>query len=200
VENVYGVLSLVTWSLTLVVSVKYILFVLRADNRGEGGILALLALIQQHLRAKTGAVHGAILVMLGLFGAAQLYGDGVITPAISVLGAINGLSIAAPVFSQLVIVAISAIILFVLFMFQRHGTHRIGKVFGPVMLVWFVTIATLGVIEIAREPAILLALNPAYAAKFFMHNGWPGFFILGAVVLVVTGSEALYADMGHFGR
>jgi KUP system potassium uptake protein len=199
-ENVYGVLSLVTWSLTLVVSVKYILFVLRADNRGEGGILALLALIQQRLRTKSAGAHASILVMLGLFGAALLYGDGVITPAISVLGAINGLSVAAPVFSQAVIVAISAIILLVLFMFQRHGTHRIGKVFGPVMLVWFTSIAVLGVIEIAREPMILLALNPAYAARFFAHNGWPGFLILGAVVLVVTGSEALYADMGHFGR
>ena len=200
VENVYGVLSLVTWSLTLIVSIKYILFVLRADNRGEGGILALLALIQQRLRAKSGALHGALLVMLGLFGAALLYGDGVITPAISVLGAINGLSVAAPAFSPMIIVAISSIILFLLFMFQRHGTHRIGRIFGPVMLVWFLSIAILGVIEIAQEPSIIVAINPWYAVRFFAHNGWPGFFILGAVVLVVTGSEALYADMGHFGR
>ena len=198
--NVYGVLSLIVWSLTLIVSVKYIVFVLRADNRGEGGILALLALIQQRLGTKTGTRRVAILVTLGLVGAALLYGDGVITPAITVLSAIEGLSVATPAFSPILVVVISATILFLLFMVQRHGTHRIGYVFGPLMLLWFLGIAVFGVIEIALEPAILRAFNPWYAVKFFAHNGWHGFFILGAVVLVVTGAEALYADMGHFGR
>ena len=200
VENVYGVLSLIVWTLTLIVSVKYILFVLRADNRGEGGVLALLALIQQRFSTTTGKLRVATLVTLGLLGAALLYGDGVITPAITVLSAIEGLSVAAPTFSPLVVVAISATILFLLFMVQRYGTHRIGYVFGPLMLVWFVSIAVFGVIEIAVEPAILMAINPWYGVQFFVHNGWHGFFILGAVVLVVTGAEALYADMGHFGR
>lgn len=200
VENVYGVLSLIVWALTLIVSVKYVIFVLRADNRGEGGVLALLALIQQRLGGDTGKIRMAVLVTLGLLGAALLYGDGIITPAITVLGAIEGLRIATPSINLLMVVSISAVILFSLFLFQRHGTHRIGYVFGPVMLVWFLAIGVLGVIEIALEPAILLAINPWYAVKFFVHNGWQGFFILGAVVLVVTGAEALYADMGHFGR
>jgi KUP system potassium uptake protein len=198
-ENVYGVLSLIVWSLTLVVSVKYILFILRADNRGEGGILALLALIQQGIQSKGSTVRMGILVTLGIFGAALLYGDGVITPSISVLGAIEGLQVATPVFARLV-VPLSAIILLLLFTFQHHGTHRIGRLFGPVMLLWFTSIAVLGAIEIAREPAILRAVSPWYAVRFFMHNGAPGFFILGAVVLVVTGAEALYADVGHFGK
>ncbi|HEY9449876.1 MAG TPA: potassium transporter Kup [Gemmatimonadaceae bacterium] len=201
-ENVYGVLSLIVWALTLIVSVKYVIFVLRADNRGEGGVLALLALIQQRLggsgdRAK---IRMAVLVTLGLLGAALLYGDGIITPAITVLGAIEGLRIATSSITTLEVVSISAVILFVLFMFQRHGTHRIGYVFGPVMLIWFFAIGILGVVEIALEPEILLAFNPWYAVKFFAHNGWHGSFILGAVVLVVTGAEALYADMGHFGK
>ena len=201
-ENVYGVLSLIVWALTLVVSVKYIIFVLRADNRGEGGVLALLALIQQRLggdgdRRKA---RMAVLVTLGLLGAALLYGDGIITPAITVLGAIEGLRIATPSITTLEVVAISSVILFVLFMFQRYGTHRIGYVFGPVMLLWFLTIGVLGVVEIALEPKILMAINPWYAVQFFAHNGGHGFFILGAVVLVLTGAEALYADMGHFGR
>jgi KUP system potassium uptake protein len=198
-ENVYGVLSLVVWSLTLVVSIKYILFILRADNRGEGGILALLALIQQRLQTRAGAIRMGILVTLGLFGAALLYGDGVITPAITVLGAIEGLQVATPVFTP-VIVPLSAVILFLLFTLQRYGTHRIGKVFGPVMLLWFLSIGLLGAVEIAQEPEILRAIDPRYAVRFFSHNGWHGFFILGAVVLVVTGAEALYADIGHFGK
>jgi KUP system potassium uptake protein len=202
VENVYGVLSLIVWALILIVSIKYVIFVLRADNRGEGGVLALLALIQQKLggsgdRAKIGM---AVLVTLGLLGAALLYGDGIITPAITVLGAIEGLRIATTAITTLEVVAISAVILFVLFMFQKHGTHRIGIVFGPVMLIWFFSIGALGVMEIALEPRILLAFNPWYAVQFFAHNGMHGFFILGAVVLVVTGAEALYADMGHFGK
>ncbi|HEX7940416.1 MAG TPA: KUP/HAK/KT family potassium transporter, partial [Gemmatimonadaceae bacterium] len=199
IENIYGVLSLIVWALTLIVSIKYIVFILRADNRGEGGILALLALIQQRLHRRADSVRIAILVTLALFGAALLYGDGVITPAITVLSAVEGLQVATPVFSAFV-VPLSAIILFLLFMLQKHGTARIGAVFGPVMLIWFAAIATLGAIEIAREPAILRAINPWYGVMFFRHNGIPGFFVLGAVVLAVTGAEALYADMGHFGK
>ena len=197
--NVYGALSLVVWALTLVVSVKYLSFIMRADNRGEGGILALLALIQRGLRGRVGIVPVAVLITLGLFGAALLYGDGVITPAITVLGAIEGLQVATPVFGRMV-VPLSVLVLFVLFLFQRHGTDRIGKVFGPVMLVWFASIAALGVAEIMKEPAILRAVDPMYGIRFFAENGWQGFFLLGAVVLVLTGAEALYADMGHFGR
>ncbi len=201
-ENVYGVLSLIVWALTLIVSIKYVIFVLRADNRGEGGVLALLALIQQSLglRGHGAKIRIAILVTLGLLGAALLYGDGIITPAITVLGAIEGLRIATTAITTAEVVIISAVILFVLFMFQKHGTQRIGIVFGPIMFFWFLAIAALGLREIVLEPEILLAVNPWYAVNFFAHNGWHGFFILGAVVLVVTGAEALYADMGHFGR
>jgi KUP system potassium uptake protein len=201
-ENVYGVLSLIVWALTLIVSIKYVIFVLRADNRGEGGVLALLALIQQSLGLKgsRAKLRMAVLITLGLLGAALLYGDGIITPAITVLGSIEGLRIATTSITTAEVVLISAAILFVLFMFQKHGTQRIGIVFGPIMLIWFLTIAALGVREIALEPEILLAVNPVYAVRFFAHGGWHGFFILGAVVLVVTGAEALYADMGHFGR
>ncbi len=197
-ENVYGVLSLIVWSLTLVVSFKYILYIMRADNDGEGGILALLALI--HRRMTNGKARGyAVLTTLGLFGAALLYGDGVITPAISVLGATEGLEVASPLLTRFV-VPLSLVILALLFSAQRFGTDRIGKVFGPVMLLWFSAIGTLGIAEIAQRPGILRALYPWYAARFFLQNGWLGFFALGAVVLVVTGAEALYADMGHFGR
>ncbi len=201
-ENVYGVLSLIVWALTLIVSIKYVIFVLRADNRGEGGVLALLALIQQSLGLKgsRARLRMAVLITLGLLGAALLYGDGIITPAITVLSAIEGLRIATTSITTAEVVLISAVILFVLFMFQRHGTQRIGIVFGPIMFLWFFSIGALGVREIAMEPEILLAVNPLYAVRFFAHNGWHGFFILGAVVLVVTGAEALYADMGHFGR
>ncbi len=202
VDNVYGVLSLIVWALTLIVSIKYVIFVLRADNRGEGGVLALLALIQQSLggRGDKAKIRMAVLVTLGLLGAALLYGDGIITPAITVLGAIEGLRIATTAITTAEVVIISAVILAILFMFQKHGTQRIGIVFGPIMFVWFLAIALLGVREIAMEPRILMAVNPLYAVKFFAHNGWHGFFILGAVVLVVTGAEALYADMGHFGK
>ncbi|MEP6690555.1 MAG: potassium transporter Kup [Gemmatimonadaceae bacterium] len=197
--NVYGVLSLIVWSLTLVVSIKYIIFIMRADNGGEGGILALLALLQQRLKRSADSNMYGVLVGLGLFGAALLYGDGVITPAISVLGALEGLEVAGP-HLQYVIVPIAVVIIFGLFMFQRFGTDRVGRIFGPIMLLWFGTIAVLGLIEIAREPAILAAVNPWYGAKFFVDNGPTSFLILGAVVLAVTGAEALYADMGHFGR
>ena len=197
-DNVYGILSLIVWSLTLIVSFKYILYIMSADNDGEGGILALLALIHRNLLA--GKMRGyAILTTLGLFGAALLYGDGVITPAITVLGAVEGLDVITPAFSHLV-VPISIAILVLLFSFQRYGTDRIGKVFGPVMLVWFVAIGALGAMEIARSPGILWAIDPRYGVRFFEANGWLGFFALGGVVLVVTGAEALYADMGHFGK
>ena len=195
--NVYGVLSLIVWSLMLVVSFKYILYIMRADNQGEGGILALLALIHRRMDNKHGAY--ALLTTLGLFGAALLYGDGVITPAISVLGAVEGLEVASPVLVRAV-VPISLLILTLLFAVQRLGTDRIGKVFGPIMLAWFSAIGVFGVMEIAREPGILRAINPIYGARFFAENGLIGFLTLGAVVLVVTGAEALYADMGHFGR
>jgi len=197
--NVYGLLSLVTWALLLVISVKYLTFVLRADNRGEGGIMALLALILQHERREDDRRKRTILVMLGLFGAALLAGEGVITPAISVLSAMEGLEVATPALAPFVIV-ITVAILVALFWAQRHGTARVGGFFGPITLLWFVTIATLGAMEIAREPHILGSLNPYHAVRFFAENGRAGFFILGAVVLVITGGEALYADMGHFGK
>jgi len=195
-ENVYGVLSLVFWALNFVVSFKYIGHVMRADNRGEGGIMALLALVRS--RGKGGRGQ-ALLIGLGLFGAALLYGDGVITPAISVLGAVEGLKVATPAFAS-VVVPISVVILGGLFWFQRHGTDRIGRAFGPIMLVWFVCIAVLGVRGISMHPEVLRAVNPWYAVEFFINDGLRGFLILGAVVLVITGGEALYADMGHFGR
>src|SRR6476661_3873919 len=196
-DNVLGVLSLIFWSLTLIISVKYILFVMRADNNGEGGILALLALVAKSPDAKRKS--RAMLVALGLFGAALLYGDGMITPAISVLGAVEGLEVATHIF-QPYIVPITLIILVSLFMIQSRGTARVGLLFGPVMVVWFVTIAILGLSWVAREPRVLAAFNPLHAVTFFRANGWHGFVVLGAVFLVVTGGEALYADMGHFGR
>ena len=189
---VYGVLSLVVWSLILIVGVKYIAFVMRLDNHGEGGIMALLALLRQRRR-------WGLLIGLGLFGTALLYGDGVITPAISVLSAAEGLEVAAPAFKPYVLPA-TLLILFLLFFFQKYGTARLGSVFGPIMLVWFGTIATLGVLEIGRQPAVLRALNPWYGVRLLLDHGLAGFLVLGAVVLAVTGAEALYADMGHFGR
>ncbi|HKY97049.1 MAG TPA: potassium transporter Kup [Gemmatimonadaceae bacterium] len=198
-QNVMGVLSLILWALILVVSVKYISFIMRADNRGEGGELALLALILQTQQRKTDTTRRLIIISLGLTGAALLYGDGVITPAMSVLGATEGLVVIAPQFHILVVPA-TLVILFTLFMVQKKGTAKVGRVFGPVMALWFVTIAILGVMEIARSPQILLAINPWHGVSFFIRNGFAGFVILGAVVLAVTGAEALYADMGHFGK
>ena len=197
--NIMGVLSLILWSLILVVSVKYIVFILRADNRGEGGILALLALLLQQGRRAEDKRRRMLLIGLGLFGAALLYGDGVITPAISVLGAVEGLEVSTPSLAPFV-VPISVVILFALFMVQRYGTQRVGIAFGPTMLVWFVTIATLGVRSIALTPSVLGAANPWHAWQFFQEHGMGGFLTLGAVVLCVTGAEALYADMGHFGK
>ena len=196
-ENVLGVLSLIFWSLTLIISIKYILFVMRADNNGEGGILALLALVAQSPDAKRKS--RASLIALGLFGAALLYGDGMITPAISVLGAVEGLEIVTHIFEPY-IVPITLVILIALFMIQARGTTHVGMLFGPVMVLWFITIGLLGVTWVVREPRVLTAFNPLHALTFFEGNGWHGFVVLGAVFLVVTGGEALYADMGHFGR
>jgi KUP system potassium uptake protein len=193
--NVLGVLSLVLWSITFVVTFKYLSFVMRADNRGQGGILALMALVGQKDISKKGR---GMLLILGLFGAALLYGDGVITPAISVLGAVEGVAVAAPALHRAV-VPLAVVILIALFSFQRRGTGAVGAVFGPVMLVWFACIAMLGVRGIMLEPSVLAAVNPVHAASFFARNGVHGFLVLGAVVLVITGGEALYADMGHFG-
>jgi KUP system potassium uptake protein len=195
-DHVLGVLSLIVWALVIVVSVKYLVFVLRADNHGEGGILALTALATPI--KPTGRSERGWLIALGIFGAALLYGDGVITPSISVLGAVEGLGVATPVLLPYV-VPLTIVILVVLFWFQSHGTAGIGKVFGPVMLLWFAVLATLGLIQILRRPEVLQAVNPAYALEFFMEVGWPGYLVLGSVFLVVTGGEALYADMGHFG-
>jgi KUP system potassium uptake protein len=197
--NVYGVLSLVFWSLLVVVVIKYLVFMMRADNEGEGGILALLALLAPKTakgRSRLGAVG---LVLLGLFGAGLLYGDAIITPAISVLSAVEGLAVANSSFGPLVM-PLSIGILVALFMVQRWGTGRIGALFGAVTLVWFIAIACVGAPWIARHPRILWALSPHHGILFFIRNGGHGFVLLGSVVLVVTGGEALYADMGHFGK
>lgn len=196
--NVLGVLSLIIWSITLIVGVKYIGFVMRADNRGEGGILALLALTFPEKLARTKTRLGRFMVLFGVFGAALLYGDGIITPAISVLGAVEGLEIVTPAFKP-VIVPLAVVILVGLFSAQRFGTGRVGQWFGLWTAVWFVTIAVLGIRGILLRPEVIQAVNPVYAFRFFVENGWMGFMVLGAVVLVVTGGEALYADMGHFG-
>jgi KUP system potassium uptake protein len=195
-ENIYGLLSLIFWALTMVVTVKYLTFIMRADNNGEGGILALLALLPERLRqTQRGTTFLAGLI---IFGAALLYGDGIITPAISVLSAVEGLKVAAPQL-QPYVVPITCGVLIGLFAIQSRGTADIGKVFGPIMLVWFTSIGVLGVIYIARDPAILGALSPLHAIRFFLRNGKASFIVLGSVVLAITGGEALYADMGHFG-
>jgi KUP system potassium uptake protein len=198
-SNVYGVLSLIVWSLIIIVSIKYIVFIMRADNNGEGGILALLALILQKQRRDADTLRRKMIIALGLIGAALLYGDGVITPAISVLSAVEGLEVVAPSSAGLVI-PITIAILLVLFFYQDKGTAKVGRIFGPVMVVWFVTIGVLGIREIRLAPEILAALNPWYGLRFFVDHGASGFVLLGAVVLAVTGAEALYADMGHFGK
>ena len=195
--NILGALSLIFWALIIVVSLKYLLFILRADNKGEGGIMALVALAQRSVR-QVPRLRMAIIV-LGIFGAALFYGDGVITPAISVLSAVEGLEVAAPALQPWVIPLTIAVIV-ALFSVQRHGTHRIGAVFGPVCVIWFISIAGLGILGISRQPEVLRALNPAYGLAFFLTNRGDGFLALGAVVLAVTGTEALYADMGHFGK
>ena len=198
-DNVYGVLSLIVWSLIVIVSIKYIIFIMRADNNGEGGILALLALILQKQRRDADSFRRKTIIALGLIGAALLYGDGVITPAISVLSAVEGLEVVAPQSKHLVI-PLTVVILAGLFFFQQHGTAKVGRIFGPVMVVWFATIGGLGLAEILQAPQILAAANPLYGLEFFAQHGRAGFVLLGAVVLAVTGAEALYADMGHFGK
>ncbi len=197
-ENVLGILSLIFWVLIIIISIKYLIFVMRADNQGEGGILALTSLIMPRGESRQ-LSRKRILVLLGLFGTALLYGDGVITPAISVLSAVEGLEIATPYFKPY-IVPITVTILVALFLFQRRGTAGIGKIFGPIMLLWFFTLAALGIYWIIQHPTVLVAANPRYAVEFFMRNGWQGFWVLGSIFLVVTGGEALYADMGHFGK
>jgi KUP system potassium uptake protein len=203
-ENVLGVLSLIIYALLLVVSVKYVALVLRADNQGEGGILALTALVPNLGGPATKgaprlAMGRPVLIALGIFGTALLYGDGMITPAISVLGAVEGLEVVTPLFNSYV-VPITVVVLVGLFAIQRFGTHLVGRLFGPIVIVWFLVIAALGVMWIGRAPAVLGAFNPSHAFAFFAVNGFTGFTVLGAVFLVVTGGEALYADMGHFGR
>ena len=193
-DNVLGVLSLVFWALIIVICIKYLIIVMRADNEGEGGILALMELV----RPRKQGWGFMIIISLGLFGAALLYGDGIITPAISVLSAVEGLQIATPAFEHYVI-PITIIILFMLFYFQKRGTGKVGQVFGPIMIIWFISIAILGVGAIVKNPEVLHAVYPTYAYNFFINNGFHGFVILGSVFLVVTGGEALYADMGHFG-
>ncbi|MGC0953699.1 low affinity potassium transporter Kup [Pantoea agglomerans] len=194
-EAVFGFLSLIFWLLVLVVSLKYISYVMRADNAGEGGILTLMSLAGRH----TGARATAVLVIMGLIGGSFFYGEVVITPAISVMSAIEGLEIAAPSLDPF-IVPMSIAVLTLLFAIQKHGTGMVGKLFAPVMLVWFLVLAILGVNGIMKNPEVLHALNPAYAVEFFLHYKSVSFFALGAVVLAITGVEALYADMGHFGK
>jgi len=194
--NVLGVLSLIFWALTITVSIKYVAYVLRADNRGEGGILALMALAMS--KSEASGKRRAMIVLLGLFGAALLYGDGMITPAISVLSAVEGLGIAQPALVHF-IKPITIGILIGLFFFQKHGTAKVGNVFGPVTFLWFIVLAWLGFVHVLDNPHVLLAFNPLYGAEFLIQNRVHGFLTLGSVLLVVTGGEALYADMGHFG-
>jgi len=195
--NVLGVLSLVFWSLVLIVAVKYAGFIMRADNKGEGGIMALSALAQRTMRDKP-RVRWTIMI-LGLFGASLFFGDGVITPAMSVLSAVEGLEVAVPQWGHYM-VPLAAVIIVALFYFQSHGTGRVGAVFGPIMILWFGSLVVFGMMHIVRHPQVMVALSPYYALNFFETNGWTAFFSLGTVVLCITGAEALYADMGHFGK
>ncbi|MEQ1534354.1 MAG: potassium transporter Kup [Burkholderiaceae bacterium] len=196
-DNIYGILSIFFWTLTVIVSIKYVVLVLRADNHGEGGLVAMLALASQAVKDKP-QLRG-VLLTVGIFGTCLFYGDGVITPAISVLGAMEGLEVISPTFKQYV-VPLTLVILFCLFLVQKKGTAGIGKFFGPITLVWFAVLAVLGVMHIATNPAILWAISPHYALGFMWANPGITFIILGAVVLCVTGAEALYADLGHFGK
>src|SRR4051795_9435859 len=194
---VYGVISLVFWAITLVVSVKYVTFILRADNDGEGGIMALIALLDRVHPSR--AMGKALLVGLGIFGASLFYGDGMITPAISVLSAVEGLEVVSPSLKDLVL-PITLVVLTMLFAIQRFGTGAVGRLFGPVMAVWFSVLAIAGIGQVAGDPAIVKALSPTYGIAFFADHFAIAFGALASVVLVVTGAEALYADMGHFGR
>ncbi len=195
--NVLGILSLVFWALMLVVTLKYVNVIMRADNRGEGGIMSLMAVVQRSLPIASPLTYG--IGIIGIFGTALFFGDSVITPAMSVLSAVEGLKVAAPALDRFV-VPVTLAVLLLLFAFQRHGTERVGKIFGPVMVLWFVTLAVLGVVQVVKHPAVLQAINPWWGLQFFAHHGVHAWLALGAVVLAVTGGEALYADMGHFGR
>ncbi|MDR7097781.1 KUP system potassium uptake protein [Lysobacter niabensis] len=194
--TVMGVLSLVFWALVIVVTLKYVSIIMRADNEGEGGIMALMALAQRTL--PKGSRSAYAVGILGIFGASLFFGDGVITPAVSVLSALEGIEVAAPKLHTW-IVPLAVLILLALFMTQRFGTEKVGKVFGPITALWFASLAALGLFNIGHNPEVLQAFNPSWAVRFFIDHGWHGIFILGAVVLAVTGGEALYADMGHFG-
>ena len=196
-ENIYGLMSIFFWTMTVIVSIKYVALVLRADNNGEGGLIAMLALASNAVKDKPRLRR--VLLIIGIFGTSLFYGDGVITPAISVLSAVEGLEVVSPAFTKGVI-PITLVILFALFAVQKKGTSGIGKFFGPITLVWFITIALLGVSQIIHHPEILKAISPHYAVGFMWHNPGTTFIILGAVVLCVTGAEALYADLGHFGK
>ncbi len=195
--DVFGVISLIIWSVTSIVSVKYLTFIMRADNGGEGGIMALIALVQGV--KLNGKLTKALLVALGIFGASLFYGDGMITPAISVLSAVEGLEVVSPSLHDLVI-PITVVVLTLLFVIQRFGTGAVGRYFGPIMGVWFSILALSGVVQVAQDPEILKALSPTYGVRFFTEHGGTAFLSLGSIVLAVTGAEALYADMGHFGR
>ena len=196
-DNILGVLSLLFWTMTIVVSVKYVLLILRADNNGEGGLIAMLALATNAVKDRPTLRN--VLMMVGLFGTAIFFGDAVLTPAISVLSAVEGIDVYAPEYHEL-IVPLSLLVLAGLFAVQRFGTASVGRAFGPLMLVWFTSLAALGLPSIIENPAVLAALNPQHALRFGLDNGWIAFVALGAVVLVVTGGEALYADLGHFGK
>lgn len=198
-SNVMGVLSLIVWALILVISIKYVGYVMRADNRGEGGVLALMVLALRRKKRSLPPLIQKGVIALGLLGAALIIGDGMITPAISVLSAVEGLGVVTHSFSGMV-VPITMGILFVLFINQKHGTHRIGFLFGPIILLWFSVLGVLGIWSLRLMPEVVSAVNPWWAIQFFIQNGWAGVMILGTVFLVVTGGEALYADMGHFGR
>jgi KUP system potassium uptake protein len=196
-ENIFGVLSLMFWSLTVIVSFKYVGLILRADNNGEGGLIAMLALASQAVKERR-QLH-RVLMVIGIFGTAIFFGDGVITPAISVLSAVEGLEVAAPGLRHYV-VPVTLVVLTALFVVQRHGTASVGKLFGPITLLWFVALALLGIVHVVKNPAVLAALSPHYALRFFIDHPGIAFIALGSVVLCVTGAEALYADMGHFGK
>jgi KUP system potassium uptake protein len=196
-ENILGILSLIFWSLIILISIKYVSFVLQADNNGEGGILALMTLLTKS--GRNPFVRRGLIIMLGLFGASLMFGDGLITPVISVLSAVEGLKTVSPAFGKLVLPISLATLLF-LFWFQKRGSGTIGKVFGPIMLLWFAVIGLFGLLSIFKNPGVLLAVDPRHIIPFFLHNRMHGFFTLGTVFLVLTGGEALYADMGHFGK
>ncbi len=195
--NILGILSLVFWAILIVISLKYVSFIMRADNRGEGGIMALMSLVMEKSRIMPGLRHG--LLLLGLAGASLFYGDGIITPAISVLSAVEGLEVLKPALHPFII-PIALAVLIVLFRSQQHGTEKVGGLFGPIMLLWFLALGGFGLRSLLKTPAVLDAVNPLHGIHFFAQNGWLGLLTLGSVVLAVTGGEALYADMGHFGR